>query len=100
MIVLEIRSLFTGMADPTHVGHPFSQLNTRLTRKDIVCHVTVAAGRRVFLPLHQRPGMGTLQIVLVFLGMTLLTFFVIEKKCGYPSKEFWIRMFYTFFLNV
>ena len=100
MIVLEIRPLFTGMADPTHVGHPPSQRNTRLTREDIVCHMTVATGGRVFLPLHQRPGMGTLQIILVFLGMTLLTFFVIEKKCGYPSKEFWIRMFYTFFLDV
>jgi len=32
--------------------------------------------------------------------MTLLTFFVIVKKWGYPSKEFWIRMFYTFFLDV
>ncbi len=100
MIVLEICSLFTGMADPTHLGHPSSELQARLTRYDIVCDMAVTTGRRVFLPFDQRPGMGTLKIILVFLGMTLLTFLVIEKKCGYPFKEFWIRMFHTFFLDV
>jgi hypothetical protein len=80
VIVFEIGSLLHRMADPAHLGHPHAQFNTGLTGDDIVCHVTVTTGGRVFFPLNQRLGMGPPEITLVFLGVTLFTFFVIEKK--------------------
>ena len=100
MIVLEIGPLFNGMADPAHLGHPSSEFEARLTGGDIVGDVTMAAHRRIFLLLHQGLGMGSLQIALILLGMTFLTFLVIEEEDRNSAKELWVRMLHSFFLEV
>lgn len=100
MVIFKIRSLLDWMACPAHLGHPYSQFNAGPTRENVVCDVAVATGGRIFLPLHQCLGMGALEIALVFLRMTFLTFLVVEKKRGYSFKELRIRMFHTLFFNI
>jgi hypothetical protein len=100
VIVLEIGSLFNGMTDPAHLGHPSSEFEARLTGGDIVGDVTMAAERRIFLLLHQGLGMGSLQIALILLGMTFLTFLVIVEKDGNSAKKRWVRMLHSLFLKV
>src|SRR4030042_3157424 len=100
MVVFEIGSLLHRMAGPAHLGHPYSQFNARLTRENIVCDVTIGTGGRVFLPLRQRLGMSPLLVTLVFLGMTFLTFLIVEKKSRNSAQEFWVRVFDTLFFNI
>ena len=63
-------------------------------------HMTVSTGGRILLSLYECLRMCPFKITLVFLRMTLLTFFVIEKKGGDFFKELLIRMLYTFFFDV
>jgi hypothetical protein len=100
VVVLEIGSLLNRMADPTHVGHPFSQLNTRLAREDIVRHVAVPTGGRILLSLYECLRMCPSKITLVFLRMTLLTFLIIKKEGGHSAQEFWVRMLHTLFFDI
>ena len=100
MIVFEIGSLLRRMAGSTHLGHPYSQFNARLIRENIVCDVAIATGGRVFLPLHQRLGMGALEVTLVLLGVTFLTFLIVEKKSRNSVQEFWVGVFHTLFFNI
>jgi hypothetical protein len=100
MIILKIGPLLYGVTTTTHLGHPFPEVKTGLTREDIVGYMTVSTGGRIFLSRYKGFRVRPFKITLVFLRMTLLTSLVIEKKCGYPSEEFWIRMFYPFFLDV
>jgi hypothetical protein len=71
-----------------------------LTGENIVRDVAVAAGGGIFLPFRQRLGMGALEIALVFLGMTFLALFVVEKKSRNSAQELRVRVFHTFFFDV
>jgi hypothetical protein len=62
--------------------------------------MTVSAGRGILLFLNECFGVLPFEITLVFLGMTSFTLFIIIKKCGIPTQEFWVRVFQSFFFNV
>jgi hypothetical protein len=100
MIVFEIGLLLYRMTGTAHLGHPFSQFKTGLTGEDIMGHMTVSAGGRIFLFLQECFRMCPFDITLIFLWMALLTFFVIIEQSGNSAKKLRVWMLNPLFLDV